>query len=410
MILSVTLSKPVKNISEVLENDFKRVKIKLSSSSSNALSYFAEFYTEKQVFHKKMTESELYDFLKVHSCTTFKNVVERTETEEITLMAGKRGKVTRLVKKIKDSDSLDSKNQAYTAKNIKFNSSDLQTQNRKKNYILEEGKPVPFLVRLGIMTAEGRVINSRYDKFRQINRFLEFINDILPDVLQGKKSQNETSPLQIVDFGSGKSYLTFAVHYFLTEIKQIPCRIFGLDLKKDVIDYCARLAGELNLKDLSFAVGNIADFNEEKNPDIIITLHACDTATDYALDYAVKHKAKAILSVPCCQHELNAEISSKTVKDTDFEIFAKYGLIKEKFSALLTDAIRGDLLENCGYKVQMLEFIDDSATPKNIMIRAVLKENVSREFSTSIADSLSEKLLKKINAVQKFAEIADGNL
>lgn len=281
-------------------------------------------------------------------------------------------------------------------KNIKF----LQGgQNRRKNYLLEEGVPVPFLVRLGIMTAEGKVINSKYDKFRQINRFLEFVDDILKEI----KPENDEKPLSIVDFGSGKSYLTFAVQYFLTEIRKIPCEIFGLDLKKDVIDYCSRLALELGLENLKFAVGNIADYGEEKNPDIVITLHACDTATDFALNYAVRHNARAILSVPCCQHEINSALTAKKAAGTDFEIFTRYGLIKEKFSALLTDAIRDDLLEKCGYKVQMLEFIDDSATPKNTMIRAVKNKNAKPKNSAEMRTKKSggeEKSSESVSAVQ----------
>lgn len=404
MILSITFSKPAKNISEILGKDFVRAKIKLTSSSGAAESqeYFAEFFTEKQAFHKHFSASELDDFIKAHAGTTFKNVVERTESEEVTLMASKKGKITRLVKKIKNgADALGiggarsvagaewneaegnvarlarnsgkpdprSGERPKETKNIKF--ADNYSQNRRKNYILQENVPVPFLVRLGIMTAEGKVVSAKYDKFRQINRFLEFVDDILDEVLSQKRAKNDENPVSIVDFGSGKSYLTFAVQYFLSEIKKIPCEIFGLDLKQDVIDYCSRLSSELGLRNLSFAVGNIADFDENKNPDIVITLHACDTATDYALNYAVSHEAKAILSVPCCQHEINSQLTTKNAKGSEFEIFTKYGLIKEKFSALLTDALRGDLLEQRGYKVQMLEFIDDSATPKNLLIRAV---------------------------------------
>ena len=265
-------------------------------------------------------------------------------------------------------------------------------QNRKKNYLLEEGVPVPFLVRLGIMTAEGKVINSKYDKFRQINLFLEFVDDVLKEI----RPESDEKPLSIVDFGSGKSYLTFAVQYFLTEIRKIPCEIFGLDIKKDVIDYCSRLALELGLENLKFVVGNIADYGEEKNPDIVVTLHACDTATDFALNYAVRHNARAILSVPCCQHEINSALTAKKAAGTDFEILTRYGLIKEKFSALLTDAIRGDLLEKSGYKVQMLEFIDDSATPKNTMIRAIKNKNANVKNSAETAAEMSAEMQKTL--------------
>lgn len=396
MILSVTFSKPAGNVEEILGKDFKRVKIKLSASSSDATkneSYFGEFYTEKQVFHKKFSEAELDNFIKTHAGTTFKNCVERTEREEITLMAGRKGKIKKLRRPAGASDRKDAEMPAWDSlkKTLNINFLD-NSQNRRKNYILAEGRPVPFLVRLGIMTAEGKVVSSRYGKFRQINRFLEFIDDILPDVLSKKRAQNEEPALNIVDFGSGKSYLTFAVHYFLTEIKALPCRIFGIDLKKDVIEYCSRLSDELGLENLFFSVGDIADFDGNRNPDIVITLHACDTATDYALDYSVRHGAKAVLSVPCCQHEINSQLTAAAAKGTDFEILLKYGLIKEKFSALLTDALRGELLEQCGYKVQMLEFIDDSATPKNLLIRAVKTGGAARSHNSALAQNVLRKL------------------
>lgn len=402
MILSVTFSKPVKNISEILGADYTRVKIKLLTSSLASAkneNYFAEFYTKTQVFHKKMSESEVTEFIVLHAGKTFKNCVERTESEEITILANKKGKVTELRKAIK----LDTDRHGHTRTDFgKTCHSELVSESHRsaipsvtsvipnsfrnlnlqksKNYLLPEDSPVPFLVHLGVMTAEGKVVKSKYDKFRQINRFLEMLDDILSDVIrlrEGEKNPvSAENPLRIVDFGSGKSYLTFAVQYYLTEIKKLNCEVFGLDLKKDVIDYCNSLAQKLSLKNLSFAVGDIASFGEEKRPDIIITLHACDTATDYALDYAIRRAAKAILSVPCCQHEINSQLSAKSVSaDSPFAPLLKYGLIKERFAALATDAIRAELLESQGYRVQLLEFIEESATPKNLLIRAVLAGN-----------------------------------
>ncbi|MCR5495337.1 MAG: SAM-dependent methyltransferase [Treponema sp.] len=348
MIISVTLSKPVKNIEEILGRPYQRIKIR-AANNSNSTSYMLELFTQKQAFHEQKSESELNDFLEKHAGKTFKNTLIRTESEEITILGNKKGECRRLVKKI---------DTAPKPSNI--------TWNRKKNYLLPEGKAVPFLVLLGVMTAEGRVINSKYDKFRQINRFLEFLNDILPQVT--KSVQNR--PLRIADFGCGKSYLTFAVHYFLTEIKKIEVDIIGLDLKEDVINYCNEITSKLGLKGLLFAKGNIESYSYENSPDIMITLHACDTATDYALDYAVKHKAKAILSVPCCQHEINQQID-KNKSEEVFRPLLKYGILKERFSALVTDALRAEYLENSGYNVQLLEFIDMEHTPKNILIRAV---------------------------------------
>lgn len=380
MILSATFSKPVKNISERLGEEYTRIKIKLSSSSVSAKNddvYFAEFFTEKQVFHKRFSASSLDDFLSENAGKTFKACLVRTESEEIQILANKKGKISRIAKKIKvaemDENPDDSGNSSLRTDikkrflQYENNSSDT----KKKNYILAEGKPVPFLVHLGIMTAEGKVISSKYDKFRQINRFLEFIDDIIDDV-----SEKCDSKLRILDFGSGKSYLTFAVQYFLTEIKKIDAEIFGLDLKKDVIEYCNSLTQKLNIKNLTFAVGDIASFGEEKSPDIIITLHACDTATDFALDYAIRRNAKAILSVPCCQHEINSQLKKSSVpEDSPFAPLLKYGLIKERFSALVTDALRAEFLESHGYKTQILEFIEESNTPKNLLIRAVKKSD-----------------------------------
>ncbi|MDY5123027.1 MAG: SAM-dependent methyltransferase [Treponema sp.] len=353
MILSVTLSKADSSVEEKLGKAFEKIKIKIENSSRGT-GYFAEMFTKIQVFHQHFTESELEMFLNAHVGTTFKNCVKRTETEEITYLTSKKGKITELHKKIELNKG---------DRPLKL--SVLPSPQKKKNYLLPEGTPVPFLVLLGIMNSDGKVISAKYDKFRQINRFLEFIDDVIPEVISKK---NPEEPVRIADFGCGKSYLTFAVHYFLTEVKKIPCQIEGLDLKEDVIKYCNEMAEKLNLKGLIFHTGNISDYSGKENPDIVITLHACDTATDFALKYAVERNAKAILSVPCCQHQINQQLG-KT--EGDFEPLLKYGLIKERFSALLTDALRGEWLETKGYKVQMLEFIDIEHTPKNILIRAV---------------------------------------
>ena len=395
MILSVTFSKPSKNISEILGDEYVRIKIKLLASSSSLSSvknerYFAEFYTRRQVFHKKMSEQDLKDFIGTHAGTTFRNCVQRTESEEITILANKKGEITRLRKSM-------APNGIGLAR----------PGGRKKNHILPEGCPAPFLVRLGVMTADGKVIKSKYDKFRQINRFLEMLDDIIDDVIRIRADEKNPvsagSPLRIVDFGSGKSYLTFAARHYLVESRNIPCEIFGLDLKKDVVDYCNELARNLSMKNLSFSVGDIAGFSSEKQPDIIITLHACDTATDYALDYAVRNKAKAVLCVPCCQHELNSQLSAKSVDESSpFFPLLKYGLIKERFAALATDAVRAGLLEKNGYKVQMLEFIEESATVKNLLIRAVL---------TGKKSSAGERaLLSALGARQTLAELCSNSL
>ena len=269
-----------------------------------------------------------------------------TRSAQITVLVSKKGKVT--VKK--------------KARKEPAKEADL-SHNRQKRYILEEGTPVPFLVDLGVMTPEGKVVHARFDKFRQINRFLEFIEDILPRLADRAKDGRE---LTILDFGCGKSYLTFAMYYYLHEMRGLDIRIIGLDLKADVIRRCSRLGEAYGYTKLKFLEGDIADYTGVDRVDMVVTLHACDTATDYALAKAVGWDAKVILSVPCCQHELNRQIQNDVL-----EPVLGYGLIKERMAALVTDALRARYLELEGYETQILEFIDMEHTPKNILIRAV---------------------------------------
>ena len=374
MLISVTFSKPTSSVLQNLGKPYKRIKIKTGSSSSGA-SFYAEFFTDTQVFHKTFSKEELDSFIEQNAGINFKSCIKKFSDKEVTLLANKKGKITVLEKKLSPAKmnylpALSSQD-SLLKNNL--------THNRIKNYIIPEGTPVPFLIRLGVMTPEGKIVNSKYDKFKQINRFLEYINDILPSVLEQKKC--EDYPLQIADFGCGKSYLTFAVHYYLTQIKKIDCKIIGLDLKEYVIEYCNSLAKEFDCSGLIFKTGDISKYSDsekEHNPDIVITLHACDTATDYALKYAVLKNAKAILSVPCCQHEINMQLeqNKRELENTDAEIFKpllKYGLIRERVSALITDSLRAEYLESAGYKVDVMEFIDMSHTPKNILLRAVRK-------------------------------------
>lgn len=373
MILSVTLSKPAGNVEESLGKPFIKIKIRAVNTADGA-SFAAEMFTKTQVFHRKFSEGELADFLTANSGITFKNVVTRTDTEEITLLTNKKGKTTELRKKLTQNNTMVGP--AVTLKIL---------PEKKKNYLLPEGTPVPFLILLGIMNDDGKVISSRYDKFRQINRFLEFINDVLPE-FSDKAAAGQ--PIRIADFGCGKSYLTFAVHYFLTEIKKLPCEIEGLDLKEEVITYCNDMAKKLKLKGLVFHTGNIADYSGAHSPDLVITLHACDTATDYALKYAVERGARAILSVPCCQHQINQQLPKTTEAPEEFKPLLKWGIIKEKFASLVTDALRGEWLEQQGYKVQMLEFIDMEHTPKNILIRAIKKASQKSTQTPELLQSL----------------------
>ena len=267
----------------------------------------------------------------------------------------------------------------------------IMAHNRVKQYILKEGIPVPFLVHLGVMNKEGKVLAQKYDKFKQINRFLEYIKDILPEINHGQK-------LKIIDFGCGKSYLTFAVYHFIHEIEKIPVEIIGLDLKDDVITMCNLLAKEFGYDNLHFHNGTVEDYFakiEDKKCDLVITLHACDTATDYAIASAIKQNSKAILSVPCCQHELNQNY--KQSSNSALSQMLKYGIVKERFLSLSTDVMRCELLKKHGYSAQLLEFIDMSHTPKNLLIRAVKKNSSSLKDEKSCYDEIAKLLEQDIH-------------
>lgn len=399
MILAATLSKPTAAVRGAFGKDIVRVRIKIRTASTDGdTAYTAELFTKTQVFHQKLSAAELDAFLSAHAGTTFRSCVQRTETETITILANKKGKVTRLVKPLRPDDMRQCG--GVPPENA--------GENRTKSYLLREGVPVPFLVRLGVMTAQGNVRAAKYDKFRQVNRFLEYVNDVLDDVLAARAKADDgtgqTNPLRIVDFGSGKSYLTFAVQYFLTEIRHIDCEITGLDLKEDVVTWCNALAQSCGCKNLRFAVGDIARYDDGREIDLVMTLHACDTATDYALDYAVRHHASAILSVPCCQHELNAQLDYRACaqNESPFAPLLRHGLLKERFAALATDALRAAYLEDAGYKVHVLEFIDESHTPKNLLIRAVRK---APGTANTAARAEAERFTDALGVSQTFAEL-----
>ena len=260
---------------------------------------------------------------------------------------------------------LSSKSKTLTCKYKKAGQLKVQrdlSHNRTKKYIIQEGKPVAFMIDLGVMGQDGKIIRTRYDKFRQINRFLEYIEDILPKL-------DKERELTIIDFGCGKSYLTFAMYYYLKELKGYNIRIIGLDLKADVIEHCNELRTRYGYDKLDFYVGDIATYKDVDKVDMVVTLHACDIATDYALAKAVKWGAEVILSVPCCQHEAN-----RTIKSDILSPVMDYGILKERMAAIVTDAARAKLLTANGYDTQILEFIDMEHTPKNILIRAVKRD------------------------------------
>lgn len=303
--------------------------------------YQFEAFCGTQVFHQNLEKEEACGKI-LEYMENFRQMQLETQSAAVSALVSKKGKVT-----VKKKLRARKKAPAET------------DHNRKKHYILEEGIPVPFLQDLGVMTAEGKIVRTKFDKFRQINRFLEFIQDVLPKLPRERE-------IRILDFGCGKSYLTFAMYYYLHELQGLDVRILGLDLKEDVIRACNQLSQRYGYEKLRFLEGNIADYTGADEVDMVVTLHACDTATDFALAKAVGWKAKVILSVPCCQHELNGQMENELLRP-----ILQYGLIKERLAALVTDGLRAQYLEREGYDVQVLEFIDMEHTPKNILLRAV---------------------------------------
>lgn len=377
-VYKLIISKPKKK-----EIEYKKIVIEKKSD------YFQiAKYTEKQVFHENVkkesltsrcTELTFDHFLQVNAWTTGweyyiliskkgNAVLKRKRIQENT--AASVSRKTHGNESVPTQDCLDS-----TANNR--NSYALSEHNRRKNYILEEGTPIPPLVDMGVFTKEGKVVRTMYDKFKQINRFIEMIDDAL-------KSASYTE-LNIIDFGCGKSYLTFILYYYLTEIKKIKANIIGLDLKADVIKHCNEVSKKYGYDGLKFELGDINGYQTPFEVDMVITLHACDTATDFALYNAITWNARMIFSVPCCQHELNSQIQTD-----QFKVLTDYGIIKERFSALATDAIRGKLLEYCGYKTQLLEFIDFAHTPKNILIRAVKRPMTAKNTRSKALEEVEQ--------------------
>lgn len=318
-------------------------------------------YTEKQVFHENILLEELLDRCVELAENHYKQINGMSATEEHIILVSKKGKCNYKVKKTAtDAVKLNAKKEGH---------------NRQKNYILKEGMNIAPLVDMGVFTKDGKVVNSMYDKYKQINRFIEIIDD--------EVSNLNVEELNVIDFGCGKSYLTFVVYYYLTEVMNLKVNMIGLDLKEDVIKKCNEAAKKYNYTNLKFEVGDVNGFKTPFDVDMVITLHACDTATDYALYNAIQWNAKMIFSVPCCQHELN-----KQMKPENLSIISRYGIIKERFSALATDAIRANLLEYSGYKTQLLEFIDFEHTPKNILIRAVRRPIMPKQVKVNMLNEV----------------------
>ncbi|MEK4487517.1 SAM-dependent methyltransferase [Psychrobacillus sp. FSL H8-0484] len=332
-LIHATISQP-----RAKSNEVKRVKLK-PIEIKNMYHIQLEYQYERILKHENIPLEEFTKTLD-ELLEQFRQVHADFTSEKVHVQLSKKNKVMWKSEKTTSTKTVD------------------LSHNRKKNYLLDENTPYPFLIRLGVQTAEGKVKKQKYDKFKQINRFIEFIDDTLVHL---PKDQ----PVRILDFGSGKSYLTFALYHYLKIEKGLDIRVTGLDLKKEVIEECAKIANDLGYDQLEFLVGDISDYNDEASVDMVVTLHACDVATDLALGRAVKWGASVILSVPCCQHELNTQLDAPGL-----DIMLKHGLIKERFAALATDSIRAEILNMVGYEAQLVEFIDIENTPKNILIRA----------------------------------------
>ncbi|MHA6480601.1 class I SAM-dependent methyltransferase [Paenibacillus sp. strain BS8-2] len=336
-LLHATLSQPRRKDGDTAQRTVVRpVRLK------DGLYYQFESFVATKAIHRNTREGDAAEELISLLAGSYRQALIKTPTADVQLLFNKKGKAA--VRKLPPT----SKNEG------------IQEHNRQKKRVLEEGTPVPFLVELGIMTPEGRVHAKKQDKFRQINRFLEMVSDVLDDLPEGRE-------LRIVDFGCGKSYLTFALYHLLAVELGRSISVVGLDLKADVITFCSELAKKLRYDRLQFLVGDIAEYEGLTSADMVVTLHACDTATDAALAKAVQWGASVIMSVPCCQHELFRQVDNEVMAP-----ILSQGLLKERFAALATDAVRGQLLEALGYKVQMLEFVDPEHTPKNLLIRAVV--------------------------------------
>ncbi|MBR3645649.1 MAG: SAM-dependent methyltransferase [Lachnospiraceae bacterium] len=319
-------------------------------------------YVGKKVLHTNYDKPNTVEYIKNNLTDNFKQCQIETTCKDVAVLVSKKGKVNISTKKKKTAvEQVD------------------LSHNRSKKYLLSPDVKVDFLVDLGVMTKDGKIVNSKYDKFKQINRFLEFINDVIPELDRSRE-------LTIIDFGCGKSYLTFAMYYFLKVLNGFDINVIGLDLKEDVIEHCNKLAQKYGYDKLMFLKGDIADYTGTDKADMVVTLHACDTATDFALEKAVKWNAKVILSVPCCQHEVNAQI-----KNEQLEPILKYGILKEHFSAIVTDALRAEILEHSGYDTQILEFIDMEHTPKNLLIRGIKRDTKNK------ADDSYKELIKELN-------------
>ena len=345
-----------------------------------------ESFKENKAFHKNIELNNIQEIEAIlkEYIENFKQILLQIENLDISFIKKKEN----FIKKEKKKENFIKKEKKN---NLIKNSNE---HNKKKQYILNEGDKIDFLIELGLMSVECKILKSSYNKFRQINKYLEFIDDVIEELKDKKFINNH---INILDFGCGKSYLTFALYYYLKNYrKDLSFSIVGLDLKKDVIEFCNKLAQKLNYNNLEFLNGNIKDYDKSKEVDLVFSLHACNNATDYSLEKALSLNAKAILAVPCCHHEFFEKIQKS--KNSDFyntlKIMVDNGVVLDKFATLATDSFRSLTLELCGYKTKMIEFIDTEHTPKNILIKAI----------KSKSSNLKEKL-KEYNRLKEFIGI-----
>lgn len=358
-------------LSELKNKNYEYSKITARPfKSKKGLMWQLEKTKGSQVFHENMTEADFLLWLSTDGKETFRQICLTAEgtTVHYTVFPDK-------VKRKETGNSLKVKAQSH---------------NKEKAYILKQGENIPALVDLGVFSKELTIVKSKYDKFKQINRFIEIIDDAF-----SKLNKDE---ITILDFGCGKSYLTFIVYYYFTEIKKVKAKVIGYDLKEDVVKNCNEIAERYGYTDLKFYVNDVTKGElYEGDIDMVITLHACDIATDFALYHAIENGVPHIFSVPCCQHEICSSIK----KGGDYDLLLSHGLIKERFSALLTDSIRAELLKECGYEVDIIEFVDFAHSPKNLMLRCKLKKKKAPQLQSI------KELTEKYGFTQKLFELIE---
>lgn len=365
-LLQDTFSDKLKQVILSNSRDKEKIsKVKIRPVLLKDVLFFQESaYIGTKVFHENYSAGEMMKKVTEYMQDTFKQAeIETTEFKAVVLVS-KKGKMTIKRQAVKEEST----------KPV------IQEHNRQKQYVLNVSGPIGFLVDLGVQDKDGNINKSKYDKFRQINRYLEFVRDILPHLEKDKQ-------IRIIDFGCGKSYLTFALYYYLHEMQGYNLSVVGLDLKEDVIEKCNALSKKYGYADLKFIRGDIATYEDTNDVDMVVSLHACDTATDYALLKAISWNAKVIFAVPCCQHEVNRQIQSDLLEPA-----LKYGIIKERMAALLTDAVRANMLEEMGYDTAILEFIDMEHTPKNILIRGVKRSRMKKQGCVEKLTDMTEAL------------------